>query len=341
VRAPRLISLILILQAHGHRTAAELAAELGVSVRTIYRDVEALGAAGVPVVAERGPGGGCRLMNGYRTQLTGLSAGEAGALFLAGAPGAAAELGLGGLLAGAQRKLAAALPRPLRGAAALAAQRFHLDARGWFESPPEHPELAALAAAVWGDRRIAFEYRRDARRGDAGPVRREGDALALVLKAGLWYLVARVDAELRTYRVSRIAKVELSELEFERDPAFDLREYWIHAAAAFERGLPELPVLVRVAPAARERLARLGEPVQRAGARAEGAPDPERAGWTRHTLVFEKLEYARSELLAFGGELEVLEPAELREELLRTARAIEARYSAGASPRKRARSLAR
>src|SRR5262245_49997538 len=172
-------------------------------------------------------------MNGYRTQLTGLSAGEAGALFLAGAPGAAAELGLGGLLAGAQRKLAAALPRNVRGAAALATQRFHLDARGWFEAPPEHPELAALAAAVWGDRRVAFEYRRDARRGAAGPVRREADALALVLKAGLWYLVARASGSLRTYRVSRIAKVELSEASFERDPAFDLREHWTRAAAAF------------------------------------------------------------------------------------------------------------
>ena len=324
MRAPRLLSLLLILQNRGHRTAAELAEELGVSVRTIYRDLEALGEAGVPVVAERGPGGGCRLMNGYRTRLTGLSPREADALFLAGAPAAAAELGLGGVLAAAQRKVLASLPERLRDAAALAQQRFHLDPRPWFREVPEHPELPAVAGAVWADRRIAFEYRRDARRGDSAPVQREAEPLGLVLKAGLWYLVARVDAEPRSYRVSRMAKVRVSEVGFERDPAFDLSRFWAGVAEAFPRDLPAFPVRVRVAPAARPRLAKLGEPVRRAGPEAHGAPD--RAGWTRHALVFERLEYALSALLPFGGELEVIDPPELRDALLRTARAIQGLY---------------
>jgi predicted DNA-binding transcriptional regulator YafY len=341
VRAPRLIQLILILQTHGHRTAAALADELGVSVRTVYRDLEALGAVGVPVVAERGPGGGCRLLGGYRTQLTGLSAGEADALFLAGAPVAAAELGLGGLLADAQRKLSAALPKPLRGAAALASQRFLLDPRDWFEAPPEHPALAALAIAVWGDRRVAFTYRRDERRSRGAPVLREVDPIALVLKAGLWYLVARVGRDLRTYRVSRIDGVRVSDVSFARDPAFDLRAHWERAAHAFEEGIPALPVRVRVSPRERARLERLGEPIRRAGASAAAEPDPERRGWTRHTLVFERLEYARAALLDFGGALEVLAPPELRAALRSTARAVAARYGRGARPAARSASLRR
>ena len=187
MRARRLLSLLLLLQSRGHGTAREVADELGVSLRTVYRDLEALGSAGIPVVTERGPGGGCRLLHGYRTQLTGLDTGEAEALFLVGLPGPAAELGLGSLLAGAQRKLLAALPARLRAAAVLANQRFHLDARGWFQPAAEHPALEALAAAVWGDRRVRFAYER----GDGRRVEREVDAIALGLKAGLWYLVGR------------------------------------------------------------------------------------------------------------------------------------------------------
>ena len=160
MRARRLISLLLTLQNRGHATAAELAEELGVSLRTVYRDLEALGSAGVPVTTERGPGGGCRLLGGYRTQLTGLEAGEAEALFLAGLPGPAAELGLGSLLARAQRKVLAALPARLRAAASLANQRFHLDARRWFEPAPEHPALETIAVAVWSDRALSLRATR-------------------------------------------------------------------------------------------------------------------------------------------------------------------------------------
>ncbi len=321
MRARRLISLLLLLQNRGHGTAAELADELGVSARTVYRDLEALGSAGIPVTTERGPGGGCRLLGGYRTQLTGLDAGEAEALFLSGLPGPAAELGLGSLLARAQRKVLAALPARLREAARLADQRFLLDPRNWFQPQSAHPALEALAQAVWSDRRVRFAYER----GDGRVVEREVDAVALTLKSGFWYLVARVGVELRVYRVSRISAVALSDDEFARDPEFDLGAFWVAWASRFEDGLAAIPVTVRVSPAAQARVAQLGDPATRPPANA--APTLEADGWIRRVLVFEKLEYGRAQLLGFGADVEVLEPAELRAELSEAARALAELYA--------------
>jgi predicted DNA-binding transcriptional regulator YafY len=321
MRARRLISLLLLLQNRGHGTAAELADELGVSVRTVYRDLEALGSAGIPVTTERGPGGGCRLLGGYRTQLTGLDAGEAEALFLSGLPGPAAELGLGSLLARAQHKVLAALPARLREAARLADQRFHLDPRNWFQPQPAHPALEALAHAVWSDRRVRFAYER----GDGRAVEREADAVALALKSGFWYLVARVGAEPRVYRVSRISELIVREEVFARDPGFDLGAFWASWATRFEDGLAAIPVTVRVSPGARDRVARMGDPATRPPADTE--PTPEGDGWLRRVLVFEKLEYARAQLLGFGADVEVLEPSELRAELARAARALADLYA--------------
>jgi predicted DNA-binding transcriptional regulator YafY len=314
---------VLLLQNRGHGTAAELADELGVSLRTVYRDLEALSTAGIPVSTERGPGGGCRLLHGYRTQLTGLDSGEAEALFLAGLPGPAAQLGLGSLLARAQRKVLAALPARLRAAASLADQRFHLDTHGWFQPESEHPSLESLAAAVWSDRRVRFDYERV----DGKRVTREVDPLALGLKAGLWYLVGRIDSNLRVYRVSRISGVSATDVEFARDPGFDLRAFWADWVTRFETGLPAIEVTVRVEPHAGEWVDKLGDPARR----APEVPGPtlDGDGWTRRTLVFEKLEYAESALLGFGAAVEVVEPVELRMRLRARAGEIAALYAAG------------
>ena len=179
MRASRLVSVLLLLQARGQLTAGELAAELDVSERTIHRDVEALSASGVPIYAERGSHGGIRLVDGYRTRLTGMTGEEAEALFLAGMPGPAAELGLGTVVAGAQLKVLASLPPELRVRASRLVERFHLDAGEWFHRSQPVPHLGALSDAVWSATRIAIDYDRG-----EGPTRRVLEPLGLVLKAG-------------------------------------------------------------------------------------------------------------------------------------------------------------
>ena len=160
VRASRLVSVLLLLQARGGLTAAQIAEELEVSVRTVHRDVEALAAAGVPIYAERGPHGGIRLVEGYRTRLTGMTEEEAKAVFLSGLPGPAAELGLGTVVAAARLKVLAALPPELRSRASRLGQRFHLDAPGWFSRAEANPWLVDVATAVWEDRRLRIRYDR-------------------------------------------------------------------------------------------------------------------------------------------------------------------------------------
>src|SRR3954454_10086623 len=201
MRAGRLVSLLLLLQSRGLMTAEQLARELEVSVRTIYRDVDALSIAGVPIYADRGPLGGIRLVDGYRTRLTGLTTQEAEALFLSGLPGPAAQLGLGTVVTAARLKVLAALPPELRARASRISQRFHLDAPGWFQGSESVPHLQTLSTAVWEDRKLSLGYRRN----DGNTVDRVVDPLGLVLKAGVWHLVVQTSgAAPRTYRVSRI-----------------------------------------------------------------------------------------------------------------------------------------
>lgn len=190
MRASRLLSILLLLQTRGRMTADQLAGELEVSVRTVYRDVESLAAAGVPLYADRGPRGGYQLLDGFRTRLTGLTSDEADSLFLAGMPGPAADMGLGTVLAAAQLKLLAALPPELRDRAGRIRERFHLDAPGWFRRAEPTPHLAAVADAVWQQRRVRVRYLRW-NRGGLLPVDRTLEPLGVVLKAGSWYLIAQ------------------------------------------------------------------------------------------------------------------------------------------------------
>jgi predicted DNA-binding transcriptional regulator YafY len=302
MRATRLVSLLLLLQLRGQLTATELAEHFGVSVRTIHRDVEALGAAGVPVEAVRGPAGGYRLSGGYRTKLTGLTADEAEALFVAPAP--AAELGLGGVLANARLKVLAALPPELQERAARAERFFHLDTRGWFRGEDTVPHLPTIAAATWQGRRLNARYREGSR-----VVRRTLDPLGLVLKAGAWYLVARRSAGMRVYRVSRFASVRIREDGFERPDGFDLASYWDESSRAFETNRPRIEVKVRASELVLRHLPR--------DTRGENGV---------FVVGFESLEEAFRDLLRFGPDVEVLEPAELRERIAASALEVASLY---------------
>ncbi|APU16398.1 MULTISPECIES: helix-turn-helix transcriptional regulator [Actinoalloteichus] len=320
MRAARLISLVLLLQARTSMTAGELAAELEVSERTVYRDVLALNAAGVPVYAERGAAGGYRLLDGYRTRLTGLNSAEAQALFLSGLGRTLEELGLGAQAGSARRKVSAALPPTLRDAADDAARRFLLDAPGWFDEAVTPPLLAELARAVWEDRRVATRYRRGARE-----VRRELAPTALVLKNGRWYLVAEIDEGHRVYRVDRFVTVELLAETFDRAGSFDLTTFWRDCSAEFVQQMLTVPVTLRVSPAGRLALPRVLDPSSVRQALAEAA-EPDEQGWITVTLPVESIEIGADLLLGMGPEAEVLAPPEVRELMADSARRLSLLY---------------
>jgi len=321
VRASRLVSLLLLLQSRGQLTAAELGIELEVSERTIHRDVEALAAAGVPIYAERGPYGGIRLVDGYRTRLTGMTADEAEALFLAGVPGPAAELGLGTVVAAARLKVLAALPPELRTRASRLVERFHLDAVGWYQGSEPVPHLAAISEAVWESQRVTIDYRRDR------VVARLIEPLGLVLKAGVWYVVALAEGQIRTFRVSRIARIEPTGERFERPAGFDLAGYWTESTAAFERETPRTAVVVRVRAA---RQGRLREVVgHREMDEAEQLPDDEAPAWVRLRLSLDWPDEIAARLLVLGPDLEIVEPANLRAEIAGLAGGVVGRYAPG------------
>ncbi|QRK93889.1 WYL domain-containing protein [Saccharopolyspora erythraea] len=315
-----MISLVLLLQARETMTAAELARELEVSERTITRDVLALSEAGVPVYSERGRGGGYRLVGGYRSRLTGLHRAEAEALFLAGVPGPAGEMGLSEAVAAARLKASAALAPPFRDAPARVGQRFHLDAPRWFREPETPARLAEVAGAVWSDHVIAAWYRRGEQE-----VRRDLEPYGLVLKAGVWYLAARSGQRFLVYRVDRFERVEVGDATFDRDTAFDLPRFWADRSAEFARSLLRTRITVRVSPDGLRKLNATGDRVAVTEAVA-GAGEPDGQGWLTLALPVESLDIAYHQVLELGPEAEVVGPAALRERMAESASRLIALY---------------
>ncbi|MFJ3550009.1 helix-turn-helix transcriptional regulator [Streptomyces sp. NPDC090114] len=316
MRAARLIKMVLLLQSRPSMTAAELASELEVSERTVTRDAQALSEAGVPVYADRGRIGGYRLIGGYRTRLTGLARGEAEALFLSGVPVALREMGLEDAASAARLKVSAALSPSLRDAPRTAAQRFHLDAPGWFREAVTPEWLPVLAGAVWGDLRVVARYRRGAGSGagaGSGVVERELEPYGLVLKAGIWYLCARVrgGGGFRVYRVDRFTGVAVGGEGFEREASFDLPGFWEERAEGFARSLLRASVVLRLSEEGVRRLVHVVDPVAAREALAGAEADGE--GWVRAVLGVESEEVAFTQLTALGAEVEVMAPVSLRE----------------------------
>ncbi|WP_024875482.1 helix-turn-helix transcriptional regulator [Saccharomonospora piscinae] len=322
MRAERLVALLFTLQSRRSATVAELATALGVSSRTMHRDLAALQAAGVPLWTETGRYGGVRLVDGWRTRLDGLTSREAVAIFAMGVPRALAELGLGSAVAGAHAKVTATLPTALRDQAQHLAQRFHLDAPGWFRGDDDTEHLTELAAAVWHQHRVRLRYRRA-----QGTVERIADPLGLVLKAGVWYLVARVGTDLRTYRVARVAAVTVLDESFERPADFDLAGWWERSSASFERSLQRVPVRIRLSPAGMRALPAVVEADLVVAALRE-APPPGPDGWTELELRLEEPHIAAGQLLGLGTEVEVLEPRAARAAFAEAARAMARRHGA-------------
>ena len=315
MRASRLLSILLMLQTRGRLTAETLAETFEVSVRTIYRDIEQLSAANVPVYADRGPGGGFQLLDGFRTKLTGLTESEAETLFVAGLPGPASQMGLADQLLSAQLKLTAALPERNRAGASRIAQRFHLDPVDWFKSPEAARLLPEIARAVWTDSVIEITYQRMDRH-----VTRRLRPLGLVLKAGTWYLVAEVSQQLRTYRISNIVDLVVTSERFVRPKDFELVRFWTESSRAYEVGLYRDKALLRVSPRGLARLEQLSAAV--AEATREASQPPDRDGWQQVEIPIESMEQATLDLFRLGTEVEVLKPRELRRRFATAARAM-------------------
>jgi predicted DNA-binding transcriptional regulator YafY len=320
MRASRLLSILLLLQTRGRMTAEALAAEFEVSVRTIYRDIDQLSAAGAPVYADRGRSGGFQLLDGYRTRLTGLTDAEAETLFLGGLSGPAAQMGLSGAVTTMQLKLLAALPPERQAAAERLAGRFHLDPVGWHQSPDEAERLPAIAQAVWNSRRIYVRY--ESWKGEVG---RTLEPLGLILKGGLWYLAARPAGgrEPRTYRVSNILSLTPLEEAFERPEAFDLAGWWTETSRRFEAEIFTGEARLRVTAAGLKRLARLGTEQARVAAGAVPGAD----GWAEIVVPIESFGHAAVDFLRLGAEAEVLAPAELRAAMAEAAARLAVLYA--------------
>lgn len=302
MRASRLLSILLQLQTYGRMTAERLAGRFEVSVRTIYRDIDHLSEAGVPVFSDRGRRGGFRLLDGFRSQLTGLTRHEAETLFLTGLSGPASELGLAGLLATARIKLLSAVPAGTD--AERISGRFHLDPLGWFRTGETSRLLPEIARATWTDHPLQIRYR-NAGKTTARRVR----PLGIVLKGGIWYLVAQREDAVRTYRVSEITDARVLAHPFTRPRSFVLAEHWATAASQYEANIYRLKATVRLSPRAAKRVD-LGDPVAQTVARTSSRAD--RQGWITCTLPLENIDDGVGELLRLGEDVVVLAPVRLR-----------------------------
>jgi len=317
MRADRLLSIVLLLQRHNHMTAEALATTLGVTRRTIYRDIDALNMAGVPVYTRTGPDGGCFLDETYRTSLNWFTGAELQTLLYAGSAATLSELGMQETMDHAVVKLLALLPGRLQQDAEQMRQRLYLDPSGWYGATDEHPALPTLKEAVWEDRIVDVMY--ENWEGHQEP--RTLLPYSLVYKAGRWYVVAESDAnsDLRTYRVSRLTDARLRSTTFERNVDFDVAAYWEQAVQGFQNRLPTYPVIMRVRPSTKTYFTHV----------LTGRYDilDQNDEWWTLKVYFTVFEEALTSALGLGTDAEVLEPAELQAAVIEKARAIVEKYN--------------
>jgi predicted DNA-binding transcriptional regulator YafY len=315
VRSSRLLEILLLLQARGQVTAAELAERLEVSTRTIYRDADALSAAGVPIYTERGRAGGIRLLPGYRTDVTGLTEDEARALFVLSTGGAQDDLGLGNAARSAVLKVMRAVPAPFRPAATATSQLILVDPERWMRAPDSVGQLGVLQAAVFSGRRLRMRYRSGGGRGSGEASERVVDPYGLVCKSGIWYLVADSGGEPRLFRVSRVVSAEADEAPARRRDGVELAELW----QALRRQVEDRPAPLAVVARVRRDWLGVFRRICAAhlvdGEDDDGGDDPE---WAVVRLRFSGVAAVRI-LLSFGADAEVISPPEVRDDLAAVA----------------------
>jgi predicted DNA-binding transcriptional regulator YafY len=320
MRASRLLTIQMLLQTRGRMSAQALAQLLEVSVRTLYRDVDQLTAAGVPIYAEQGRNGGFQLVEGWKTTLTGFTASESQAVFMSGLAGPAAELGLGQQVVDAQLKLMTALPVHQRDDAQRVQARFHLDPADWYREADPVPHLATVAAAVWQDRQLSLCY--DSWKAE---VERTVHPLGLVLKAGVWYLVATSDAKPRTYRISNILGTTVLDKASTRPKRFDLPAYWTESIRRFEADLYQGHAVVQATALGVKQLRQLSSAVAKAV--AAQAPAPQAGEPVRLKIPIETLDHASYQLLRMAPDVEVVSPVALRRAIAQRLKTIQACYA--------------
>ena len=321
MRADRLLSALLLLQAHGRLTGRELARRLEVSGRTVHRDMEALSTAGVPVFALRGSRGGWQLDQGWRTQVPGLDEAELRALLMS-QPRMTGDTRLAGAAERAIGKLVASLPVTLRQQAASIRQRLYVDTTGWRGASENLVMLPIVQEAVSHDRKLKIQYQRSG----SDPVERVVDPLGLVAKGSTWYLVSRTAEGYRTYRVSRIVQATLLDQPSERPPDFDLAAYWKSSSERFSEALPRYDALVRAEPRTAGWV-RMSRPPW--SVRIDDACPPDVEGWVTLRLRFDSEEEACSVVLGLGPRVDVIEPANLRHRVLAEAASVVERGRVG------------
>lgn len=320
MRASRLLTIQMLLQTRGRMSAQALAEVLEVSVRTLYRDVDQLTAAGVPIYAELGRNGGFQLVEGWKTTLTGFTASESQAVFMSGLAGPAAELGLGQQVVDAQLKLMSALPAHQRTDAQRVQARFHLDPADWYREADPVPHLSTVAVAVWQDRQLRLRY--DSWKAE---VQRIVHPLGLVLKAGVWYLVATSEGKPRTYRISNILDAEVLEKASTRPKRFDLPAYWGESIRRFEADLYTGHAVVQATPQGVKQLRQLSSAVAKAlAAQLSQKPAIEAL---RLKIPIESLEHASYQLLRMAPDVQVLSPVALRRAIMQRLKAIQTCYA--------------
>jgi predicted DNA-binding transcriptional regulator YafY len=327
MRASRLLSILMLLQTRGRLSAATLSRELEVSTRTVLRDIDHLSASGVPVWSDRGRDGGFQLREGWRTALTGLTAEEANALSLAGMPAAATALGLGAASTSAHLKMLASLPDTLRDDASRVSTRLHIDPIDWYRAhtPPTH--LQAVAQAVWKQQQLAIDYQ-----SWAGLKKRTIKPLGLVLKGGIWYVVALAEKAktARTYRLSNILTLTANKATFTYPRGFRLATFWEDAARTFETDRFTDTATIRLN---EQGIARLNDLREIPAAAKEAAmqiatPDPRKADWVRLTLPIESIDHAAKQFIALGADIEILAPITLRKRMRETIARMIKMYAA-------------